>query len=70
MRPPLLYRSNQQLHEALQEDPEEREYKVAIEENLVVIAETKVKIEELLKKVSLLTTYTRRPTLRLLDPRR
>ena len=43
--------SNAELQAALQEDPTEQEFKIAVEENLVVIARTKCKIRELEKRV-------------------
>eukprot|EP00670_Eutreptiella_braarudii_P017712 CAMPEP_0174362868 /NCGR_PEP_ID=MMETSP0811_2-20130205/66570_1 /TAXON_ID=73025 ORGANISM="Eutreptiella gymnastica-like, Strain CCMP1594" /NCGR_SAMPLE_ID=MMETSP0811_2 /ASSEMBLY_ACC=CAM_ASM_000667 /LENGTH=120 /DNA_ID=CAMNT_0015501037 /DNA_START=12 /DNA_END=370 /DNA_ORIENTATION=- len=45
-----LEESNAELQAALQEDPTEQEFKIAVEENLVVIARTKCKIRELEKR--------------------
>ena len=42
-----LQRSNQELHEALAESGPDREYKVAIEENIVVIAKYRARIAAL-----------------------
>eukprot|EP00667_Euglena_gracilis_P029758 EG_transcript_39948 len=46
-----LEESNGELHEALKEDPGEREYRLAIEENILVIARTKETIQFLEKRV-------------------